>query len=245
MKYDVIGDIHGCYFEFSNLLEKLGYKINSGLPTHPDNRKLVFLGDITDRGPDSIKMIEYVSRFVLEGDASYTPGNHCDKLYRYLIGRNVQIQHGLETTVEEYNNLTEENQRVISSQFCKLIETAPLYLKLDEGKLIVAHAGIKENLIGRKDKTVKRFVLYGDITGEKDEVGMPIRRDWAQKYTGNTLIIYGHTPVKDPRKVNQTWNIDTGCVFGGKLTAFRYPELTTVSVPSTMPLVSEKFRSFD
>jgi protein phosphatase len=245
LKYDVIGDVHGCYSEFILLVKKLGYSFEDNLLVHPEGRMLVFVGDITDRGPESIKMIEIVTSHVFAKKALYVPGNHCDKLYRYFIGRNVQIKHGLETTVAEYQELPKKEQLKIAKSFRKLYETAPLYLTLDDGKLIVSHAGINEELIGKQSKAVKRFVLYGDITGESDDLGMPIRRDWAMNYLGNPWIVYGHTPVKNPRKMNKTWNIDTGCVFGGKLTALRYPELETFSVPSSMPLVEEKFRSFD
>lgn len=245
LKFDIIGDVHGCYEECLELIKMLGYQLENNLPIHKDDRQLVFLGDITDRGPKSLKMIQLVTTLVFANKTLYVPGNHCDKLYRYFIGRNVQIKHGLETTVAEYEALPKKEQHKIKQQFCKLYETAPLYLVLDNKRLIVAHAGISAELIGKENKAVKRFVLYGDITGEFDELGRPIRKDWAKKYSGDSLIVYGHTPVKQPRKINQTWNIDTGCVFGGKLTALRYPELQTSSVPSSMPFVEEKFRSFD
>ncbi|WP_102347315.1 bis(5'-nucleosyl)-tetraphosphatase PrpE [Bacillus sp. Marseille-P3661] len=244
--FDIIGDIHGCYEEFVALTNTLGYKWMNGTPIHPQGRKLVFVGDLTDRGPESIKVMELVYTLVIEKkQAYYTPGNHCDKLYRYFLGRNVQIKHGLETTVAEYEGLTSKEQAKVQSHFMKLFEKAPLYLQLDEGNLVVAHAGIKHDYIGKSSKKVKTFVLYGDITGETNPDGTPVRRDWAKNYFGESWIIYGHTPVEHPRKINKTWNIDTGCVFGGSLTALRYPEMETISVPSTMPKVPEKFRTFD
>ncbi|MBU8906898.1 bis(5'-nucleosyl)-tetraphosphatase PrpE [Desertibacillus haloalkaliphilus] len=245
MAYDVIGDIHGCYDEFVSLTKKLGYNWEEEVPVHPGNRKLVFVGDLTDRGPQSVKTMETVIALVKKGLAYYVPGNHCDKLYRYFLGRNVQITHGLETTVAELEALDKKSYAKISDEFRQLVEDAPLYLELDDGQLIVAHAGIRGDYIGRHDKKVKTFVLYGDITGEKNEDGTPVRRDWAKHYKNDAWIIYGHTPVKIPRKINYTINIDTGCVFGGQLTACRYPEIETVSVDSSLPLVEEKFRSFD
>ncbi|WP_408010735.1 bis(5'-nucleosyl)-tetraphosphatase PrpE [Pseudalkalibacillus sp. A8] len=246
MKYDVIGDIHGCYSELIQLIDELGYrKDENGNHLPPDNRQLVFLGDLTDRGPDSIKVIRLVYRFVMQGIALYSPGNHCDKLYRYFLGRDVQIRHGLETTVAEFKVLPQSEKAEISSMFKELFEEAPLYLQLDDTKLIVAHAGIKEDFIGHTHKRVRTFVLYGDITGERHDNGMPVRRDWAQSYKGQRIIVYGHTPVSKPRRIGNTINIDTGCVFGGSLTAYRYPEDQTVSVPSGMPYVEEKFRSFE
>jgi protein phosphatase len=246
MKIDVVGDIHGCFDEFTALIEKLGYKWKNGIPMHPENRKLAFVGDLTDRGPKSLKVVELVWEIVVnKQNGYYVPGNHCNKLYRYFLGRNVQITHGLETTVAEYKALSLKKQHEIRSKFVELYEKAPLYQTLDDGRLIIAHAGIRADYIGRYDKRVKTFVLYGDISGKTNPDGTPVRRDWAKHYKGKAWIVYGHTPVLEPRTLNNTVNIDTGAVFGNKLTAFRYPEKETVSVPSTLPFVKEKFRDFD
>ena len=242
MKVDIIGDVHGCYGEVIMLLEKLGYIYRDSLYSHPDGRKLAFVGDLTDRGPASLKVVQTVSDLVENGLAYYVPGNHCNKLYRFFLGNKVQQTHGLETTVAEYERLSKRAQMEIRNRFVELYEKAPLYLVLDNNKLIVAHAGIKKEYIGQHSKKVKSFVLYGDITGEFHANGMPVRRDWAVHYDGDAWIVYGHTPVREPRVVNRTVNIDTGAVFGGKLSALRYPEMTVESVPSTMPFVKEKFR---
>lgn len=243
MKLDIIGDIHGCFHEFHELTKQLNYDWTSGLPIHPQGRRLAFVGDLTDRGPQSLKVIEVVWKLVIkEKLAFYTPGNHCNKLYRYFSGNKVQITHGLETTVAEYEELDSKNQSKIKKMFIELYEQNPLHQVLDDGQLVIAHAGIREDYIGKENSKVKTFVLYGDITGEKHPDGSPIRRDWAKHYKGNRTIVYGHTPVKEPRILNNTYNIDTGAVFGGKLTALQYPEMTLVSVPSTMPFVAEKFK---
>jgi protein phosphatase len=102
----------------------------------------------------------------------------------------------------------------------------------DDGKLVIAHAGLKESMQGRGSGAVREFALYGETTGETDEFGLPVRYNWAADYRGKALVVYGHTPVPDPLWLNNTVNIDTGCAFGGQLTAFRYPERETVSVPS-------------
>ncbi|MFC4559349.1 bis(5'-nucleosyl)-tetraphosphatase PrpE [Virgibacillus kekensis] len=244
MKLDIIGDVHGCLNELKQLFGELGYFLEEGIYIHPDDRVPVFVGDITDRGPYSIETIRLVYRMVVAQDkAKYVPGNHCNKLYRYFLGNKVQLKHGLETTVAEYKALPEDEQEIVRSQFMELYEKAPLYLTLQD--VVVAHAGIKESYIGRTDKKVKSFVLYGDTTGKFDEEGRPIRRDWAKHYQGNRWIVYGHTPVMEPRTIKRTINIDTGCVFGNKLSAFRLPEEKKVSVPSQQPFLAEKFRSFD
>lgn len=245
MKIDIIGDVHGCYEELMELINKLGYTFDNEIPQHRDDRKLAFVGDLTDRGKNSIEVIELVYSLVQNKMAYYTPGNHCNKLYRYFLGNRVQISHGLETTVEEYENLIPKKQGEIRHMFMKLYEDAPMYLILDDGKLVIAHAGIREDFIGQENKKVQTFVLYGDITGEKHPDGRPVRRDWAKLYKGKATIVYGHTPVLEVRSINNTYNIDTGCVFGGKLTALRYPEKETVQVASTMDFIPEKFSKFE
>jgi protein phosphatase len=245
MKLDIIGDIHGCLDEFRELTLALGYKWESSIPVHPAGRTLAFVGDLTDRGPDSVPVLDVVCRLFEEQSALYAPGNHCNKLYRYFLGNNVQKTHGLETTAAELDSLPKEQYLSIRSRFLLMYEQSPLYQMVDGRTLIIAHAGIRSDYIGRHDSKVKTFVLYGDITGEKHTDGSPVRRDWAKKYKGDSFIVYGHTPVKESRKINETINIDTGCVFGGKLTALRWPERKTVSVPSKQPLVPEKFREFD
>lgn len=243
MKIDIIGDVHGCYAELADLFHKLGYVLDQDIFIHPQGRIPVFVGDITDRGPTSIKMIELVYNMVVKHQkAKYVPGNHCNKLYRYLLGNKVQLKNGLETTVAEYQDLPTTKQKEIQSQFITLYEQAPLYLQIPDLNVVVAHAGIKESLIGKTGKQVKTFVLYGDITGEVDELGRPIRLDWAKHYKGKKWIVYGHTPVLKPRKVNKTMNIDTGCVFGNALTAFSLPEEKLTSVPSKQVFIEDRFR---
>ncbi|KMK96768.1 bis(5'-nucleosyl)-tetraphosphatase PrpE [Rossellomorea marisflavi] len=243
MKLDIIGDIHGCYEELTTLIEKLGYTWAGEIPVHPE-RQLAFIGDLTDRGPRSLDTIDLVAALCSQGKARYVPGNHCDKLYRYFLGHDVQIRHGLETTVAEWASSSSSKQEAIKKKFLALYEDAPLYDVLDGGRLILAHAGMKEEWIGRKNKKIRTFVLYGDITGERNPDGTPVRRDWARNYHGDAWIVYGHTPVPEPRMIHRTVNIDTGAVFGGRLTAFRYPELETVSVPSTMPSIPTKFTCY-
>lgn len=241
MKLDIIGDIHGCYDEFTELTNKLGYVWTHGLPIHKEGRRLAFVGDLTDRGPKSLQVITTVSSLVKNDLAYYVPGNHCNKLYRFLIGNKVQITNGLETTVAEYHALNEHDRREIRHKFITLYENAPLYKILESGKLIIAHAGIREDYIGKTSEKVKTFVLYGDITGEKNPDGSPVRRNWTRLYKGKAMIVYGHTPMNEVQILNNTYNIDTGAVFGNKLSSLQYPEMKIVSVQSSMPYVKEKF----
>jgi len=231
--FDIIGDIHGCYDELLELLGKLGYGLNSGrddstVVTPPSGRKAVFLGDLVDRGPKIPEVLKLVMGMVESGNALCVPGNHDMKLMRKLKGRNVQVTHGLANSLEQLEKETEEFRNKVAAFVDDLVS----HYVLDDGKLVVAHAGMKEEMQGRGSGAVREFALFGETTGESDEFGLPIRYDWASEYRGKAMVVYGHTPVPDPEWLNRTMNIDTGCVFGGKLTALRYPERELISVPA-------------
>lgn len=226
--FDVIGDVHGCIDELTELLGKLGYAVEGSSVSSPTWRKAIFVGDLIDRGPDSAAVLRLAMDMVDAGTAFCVPGNHDAKLLKKLQGRNVQLLHGLDKTLAQIGAQPPEFTRRVKAFF----ESLPNHIILDGGRLVVAHAGIREDMIGRVDDQVRSFVLYGDTTGETDEYGLPVRRNWAAKYKGKALIVYGHTPQPEPAWLNNTVNIDTGCVFGGALTALRYPERELVSVPA-------------
>ncbi len=231
-RFDVIGDVHGCYLELADLFEKLGYQWDTQeLPVHPQGRIPVFVGDLTDRGPDSPKVLRLVVEMVAADRALFVPGNHDDKLFRMLKGNKVTRSHGLDLTEQQLKELPEVEQSALTTDTMTYLAGAPPYLILDEGKLVVAHAGIREEMIGRYDGQVRQFTLYGDVRGF-EESGRPIRHDWAQEYEGSALIAYGHTPQEEVRQVGNTVNLDGGCVFGGSLNALRYPERELVAVPA-------------
>jgi protein phosphatase len=228
--FDIIGDVHGCYDELTELLEKLGCQSDEGgFYRPPEGRKLVFLGDLVDRGPKSPEVVRLVMEMVARGDALAVPGNHDIKFMRAIWGKKVQITHGLAESLEQFEAY-EEYYRGFSRIAADFIDKLVSHYLFDDGKLVVAHAGMKESMQGRGSGKVREFALFGDTTGETDEFGLPVRYPWAQEYRGKALVVYGHTPVPEPEWLNRTIDIDTGCVFGGKLTALRYPELEFVSV---------------
>ena len=232
--FDMIGDVHGCWHELGDLWEKLGYAWDTkmGLPRHPGGRIPVFVGDLADRGPDSPHVLQTVSAMVASGLALFAPGNHDDKLFRMLKGNKVTRSHGLELTEAQMDALPLAEREALTTDILTYLAAAPPYLVLDEGRLIVAHAGMRTEFLGRTDGQVKQFTLYGDVRGFEPGTNKPIRYDWAGEYVEDALIAYGHTPQETVRFVGNTINLDSGCVFGGSLTALRYPERETVSVPA-------------
>ena len=231
--FDIIGDIHGCFDELVELLEELGYEISTQpngetVVQPPQGRKAVFVGDFVDRGPKVAEVLRLVMGMQKTGTAICVPGNHDVKLVRALRGKNVNPTHGLAESLSQLEKESTEFKKQIAEFLNDLVS----HYVLDNGKLVVAHAGMRAELQGRASGRVREFALYGETTGETDDFGLPIRVDWADEYRGPGMVVYGHTPVAEPKWVNRTINIDTGCVFGGKLTALRYPEKELVSVPA-------------
>ena len=232
--FDIVGDVHGCCDELEALLQKLGYSVarieepDGGIRyavTPPSGRKAVFVGDIVDRGPRVADSLRLVMDMVEAGQAHCVVGNHEAKVEKWLKGSDVKIAHGLNLTIAELEAAGE----TIKARVKKFIGQLKSHYMLDGGRLVVAHAGIKEEMQNRASSAIRAFCMYGDTTGETDEFGLPVRYNWANDYRGDTRVIYGHTPVLDAEWLNNTLCIDTGCVFGGKLTALRYPEMELVS----------------
>jgi protein phosphatase len=234
--FDIIGDIHGCFDELCTLLEKLGYVWSNHdgrhIARHPDGRRVIFVGDLVDRGPKSPDVLRLVMDMVGAGTALCVQGNHEQRLLRKFNGRDVKLTHGLAETLAQIDALADNERPVFVAEARRFIDDLRSHYWLDDGKLVVAHAGLKEEMHGRGSGAVRSFALYGETTGETDEFGLPVRFNWAAEYRGKAMVVYGHVPTPTAEWVNRTICIDTGCVFGGKLTALRYPELDLVEVPA-------------
>ena len=230
--FDLIGDVHGCIDELVALIGALGWSLSStdGLwqAAHPEQRKLLFLGDLVDRGPASHEVLRLVMDLVDQGVALCLPGNHEAKLLRHLHGKKVTLSHGLDATIAQLATC----EPAFLARVSRFLEGLISHYVLDEGKLVVAHAGMRAELAGRASGHVRQFALYGDTTGETDSYGLPVRYPWAEDYRGRAAVVYGHTPVPCAEWLNNTLCIDTGCVFGGELTALRWPERELVAVPA-------------
>lgn len=230
--FDIIGDVHGCFDEMNSLLQQLGYAIEPEGAEYrvvpPNGRKAVFIGDLVDRGPKIPEVLRLVMGMVKAGTAFCVPGNHDVKLMRKLRGKDVKITHGLADSLAQLEPESPEFKR----QIADFVDDLVSHYVFDDGRLVVAHAGMKEEMQGRGSGAVRSFALFGETTGETDDYGLPVRYNWAAEYRGKAMVVYGHTPVREPEWLNRTIDIDTGCVFGGKLTALRYPEKEFVSVPA-------------
>jgi protein phosphatase len=240
--FDLIGDVHGCATELEQLLQLLGYEKREERPgpalsagpvyAHPAGRRVVFVGDLVDRGPRVLDAVRQARNMVEAGTALCVPGNHDMKLLRKLRGQDVQVTHGLDRSLAEIAALPDDVRPGFCKELADFLNGLVSHYVLDDGKLVVAHAGMKEEMQGRGSGKVRAFALYGETTGETDEFGLPVRYNWAAEYRGRAMVVYGHTPVPAPEWLNRTINIDTGCVFGGQLTALRYPEQELVAVPA-------------
>jgi protein phosphatase len=226
--FDIIGDVHGCYDELCELLAQLGYAVDKDQHTAqpPMGRTAVFVGDLTDRGPHNLGVLRLVMAMVANGSAYCVAGNHDAKLARALRGAPVQVTHGLDRTLAELKDAPE----TFVAEVRRFTDGLLSHYVFDAGRLVVAHAGLIEKYQGRASGRVRSFCLYGDTTGETDEYGLPVRRPWANDYRGQAMVVYGHTPTPTVEAVNNTYCIDTGCVFGGQLSALRYPEKDIVAV---------------
>ncbi len=235
--FDIIGDVHGCYDELAALFERLGYRWREAEQdfAHPDGRLPVFVGDLADRGPASVAVLTLVERMAARGAALVVQVNHDNKLLRWLLGHRVQVRHGLATTIAQLEALPQEEQAALRPRLITLLQSASSYLMLDAGRLVVTHAGIRDEMIGHWSRAIQAFCLYGDVAGAHAETGLPVRLDWAasraeEQAAAGPFIVYGHNVVEEAREVRRTLDIDTGCVFGGSLTALRYPEMELVQV---------------
>lgn len=234
---DIIGDIHGCYDEMIELLVKLGYeKDEDDFYRHPEGRKFLSIGDVMSRGPESLKSMMFFYRHVQKGLAYMIDSNHGWKIARWLDGKNVTLNHGDEKVEQEFLQFEQEHGAEQAAEWKNkmkdfLLEAPSHYILKKNGipRVVCAHAGIRDEYIGKQSRDVSDFCRYGDTNGF-DEKGKPIRKDWFIGHQTSQLIVWGHDPKPQPLKINNSLNIDQGVVFGGKLTAYRFPEAQIIAV---------------
>jgi protein phosphatase len=224
--FDLVGDVHGCIDELRDLLALLGCTRRGDAFTPPDGRTIVFLGDLVDRGPGVCEVLDLVIPMVASGRALCLRGNHEDKLLRALKGANVKVMHGLDVSLEAIARRPPDFAELVVA----FLEPLVPHVLLDGGTLVAAHAGMVEQLAGSDSGKARSFALYGPTTGRLDAGGLPQRIDWAAGYAGHASVVYGHTPRREAVWRGRTLCLDTGCVFGGKLSALRWPEREIIQV---------------
>lgn len=233
--FDIVGDIHGMTDELEALLAKLGWTLawsgegeaRRASLAHPEGRKLVFVGDAVDRGPRSLDALRIVRAAVEDGVGYAVASNHDARISKWLRGSSVSEGGGIETSQAEFEGTSEEF-RIGMGEF---LDALPAHYVFDGGRLAVAHAGLAEDMILGASKEMREFAVYGPKT-PKDADGRTTRIDWAAGYRGRTAVVYGHTAFDEATWLNNTICIDTGCVYGGDLTALRWPERELVAVPA-------------
>jgi len=235
---DIIGDVHGCCDELEALMTRLGHGdlLDPDLPAAEPDRlpRLIFVGDIVDRGDRIIDALRLVHRLCVRGHALTVIGNHDYRFERWLRGKNVKMTHGLEETVKEFEALSVEDREMWRAELIEFYATLPWAIRFDLGRAIVAHAAWHAELAHESTEPgyIKAYTMYGPTTGETTRTGAPERIDWAPGYSGPEFVIFGHQVYSEPYWNAHAVGIDTGCVFGGALTGLRYPERETVAVPS-------------
>jgi protein phosphatase len=229
--FDVVGDVHGCLEELDLLLDRLGYRApnDAGERVHPEGRIAVLVGDFGDRGPDSAGVFRRVMAMHARGSALAVPGNHCIKLLHYLRGNHVDVRSGLGDTLRDLDRAGQPFRERVR----EFLGGLPRHLVLASGRLVVFHAALPRDRVGRDDEATEAQIIYG-VAGRTGQGGVhEPETGWTGTWTpgeDEPLAVYGHEPVPEPLRADNTINIDGGCVYGGYLAAFRWPERDFVFV---------------
>jgi hypothetical protein len=204
-----VGDIHGCHSEFSDLL---------GLLELAGGDRLVLLGDLVNRGPDSCKVIDLAKG----AGAVSLLGNHELRLlkFRKTGDRKYMKEHDIET----FDRLRPEDWAYI--------EAMPLTFEEPELNTVFVHGGFLPNEPWQKQpaEVVTRIQVVDKEGRPRKRADAPDAPAWADLWGGPPFVVYGHTPRPDVYRLKWSIGIDTGCVMGGHLTAYVLPERRVVQV---------------
>jgi serine/threonine protein phosphatase 1 len=204
-----VGDIHGCPFEFNELLEQL--ELTAG-------DRLVLLGDLVNRGPDSPGVID---RAKAAGALSLM-GNHELRLlkFRKTGDRKYMKEHDLETF------------DALRTSDWDYIEAMPLTFEEPELNTVFVHGGFLPNEPWQKQpaEVVTRIQVVDKEGRPRKRADAPDAPAWADLWGGPPFVVYGHTPRPEVYRLKWSVGIDTGCVMGGHLTAYVLPERRIVQV---------------
>lgn len=204
-----IGDIHGCHLEFSELLARLELARDD---------RLILLGDLVNRGPDSGRVIDLAR----ERGARALLGNHELRLLKYR--RTGDKRYVKETDFETF-------QRLRPADWA-FLEAMPLTHHEPELNTVFVHGGFlpTEPWQRQPAEVVTRIQVVDRDGKPAKRADRPDAPPWADLWSGPPFVVYGHTPRPDVYKLKWSVGIDTGCVLGGCLTAFVLPEKRFVQV---------------
>jgi protein phosphatase len=278
---DIIGDVHGCIDELRALLTRLGYEAGVDAAwRHPEGRKLVFVGDLCNRGPDTPAVLDLVGATVRAGSAITVLGNHDRHVLRWMRGKIDPRDDDLGATAELYARLPTREREDALRRHRRLLKQAPLWLLLDpaddgptrppartarlsgndprsagegrgkkekpdkdlraarasarQARLVVAHAAWHPDVIGAAKKRARAWCLYGPTLPRDPETGRKPRLDWTLAYPADAPpCLHGHTAFDGaPLWRGRSLCIDTGCAYGGALSALRWPARRIVREPA-------------
>ena len=206
-----------------------GWTVRPDGAEHPDGRTAVFVGDLVDRGPDSPGVLRLVMGMVAAGTALCVAGNHEEKLLRKLRGRNVRVSHGLAETLAQLDAGTDGPGR--RRRAVPVVADQPLRARRRPAGRRARRAARRSTRAGRPGGC-GRSACTATPPARPTSTACRCATRGRRTTAARAVVVYGHTPVVRAEWINNTICLDTGCVFGGALTALRYPERQTVSVPA-------------
>lgn len=205
----IIGDVHGCIEELDRLLKKLSLG--------PKDR-LIFAGDLVNKGPATKEVLKRARGL----KAECVLGNHEIRLLRYRNGEDPKTQRSKD--IKTALKLNEADW--------KYIEAMPLHIELPEHAAIVVHGGFLPGIHWRKqsEEIITRIQTIDQNNKICKRTKSPKVRYWADSWKGPEFVIYGHTPRRELYQKPTSIGLDTGCVYGGHLSALSLPDLTITQV---------------
>lgn len=199
----VVGDVHGCYFELRALLDEVGLR---------DADRLIFVGDLIAKGPASREVLDFIRR---RRNSHSVLGNNEWRLLRFHYGRAMDLKPAHLRVRAELGGGW--------NAYMEWISRLPRYIDL--GDFLVVHAGVRPGVVLEK-QTTEDLTRLRSLDGARD--GTP----WFEKYRGAKTVVFGHRVFDAPMLKANAMGIDTGCVYGGALTAVVLPERRLVGIPA-------------
>jgi|SRR5215813_5274678 len=209
----VVGDIHGCYDELVDLLANADFAASD---------RLIAVGDLITKGPKNSQVLD---RFIADEQFSSVIGNHDLAVLRYWRGEQVTLTSWQRKAVEELQRNHNSYQRYLSSlPFC-----------IDLSTHLIVHAGMRPDvpLLKQDHRDLTELRTLGEHRTSREGTA------WYEAYQGEQLVLFGHWPAPEPRRGRRAIGLDTGCVYGGRLTAFIIETSEIITVPAHRPYASK------